>query len=154
MHDLLFENQLHLKGPNLRGYAERLQLDMAATRPNSTITSTAACSRARQSGRNSGVRGTPGFFVNRAIQDVSFGMHRLFEAVEAALHHANESRGGQFRFDSKALDGTGHTDAIHIAAARRRVQRRNDNVLAIDLEEAPQCRSRIAATEAIRAEHR
>ena len=40
-----------------------------------------------QSGRNSGVRGTPGFFVNRAIQDVSFGMHRLFEAVEAALHH-------------------------------------------------------------------
>jgi protein-disulfide isomerase len=39
-----------------------------------------------RSGRASGVRGTPAFFVNRTIQDVSFGMHRLFDAVEAALH--------------------------------------------------------------------
>jgi protein-disulfide isomerase len=88
MHDLLFENQLHLKGPNLRGYAERLQLDMA--RYSAELDDHIYLQRVRehaQSGRNSGVRGTPGFFVNRAIQDVSFGMHRLFEAVEAALHH-------------------------------------------------------------------
>jgi len=84
----LFENQLHLKGPNLRGYAERLQLDMA--RYSAELDDHIYLQRVRehaQSGRNSGVRGTPGFFVNRAIQDVSFGMHRLFEAVEAALHH-------------------------------------------------------------------
>ena len=87
MHDLLFEHQLHLKGPNLRGYAERLQLDMA--RYTAELDDHIYLQRIRehaQSGRNSGVRGTPGFFVNRAILDVSFGMHRLFEAVEAALH--------------------------------------------------------------------
>jgi hypothetical protein len=33
------------------------------------------------------MRGTPGMFVNGVIQDVSFGMDRLFEAVEAALRH-------------------------------------------------------------------
>jgi hypothetical protein len=31
------------------------------------------------------VRGTPGFFVNGRIQDVSFGLHALFDAAEAAL---------------------------------------------------------------------
>jgi protein-disulfide isomerase len=39
-----------------------------------------------QSGLKSGVRGTPGFFVNGVIQDVSFGIRALFDAVEAALH--------------------------------------------------------------------
>jgi protein-disulfide isomerase len=39
------------------------------------------------SGLKSGVRGTPGFFVNGRIHDVSFGMRSLFDAVEAALHH-------------------------------------------------------------------
>jgi protein-disulfide isomerase len=38
-------------------------------------------------GLQSGVRGTPGFFVNGAIQDVSFGIRALFDAVEAALRH-------------------------------------------------------------------
>ena len=87
MHDLLFEKQLHLKSPDLHGYAERLQLDMA--RYTAELDDHIYLQRIRehaQSGRNSGVRGTPGFFVNRAILDVSFGMHRLFEAVEAALH--------------------------------------------------------------------
>jgi len=32
------------------------------------------------------VRSTPGFFVDGKIQDVSFGLHLIFEAVEAALH--------------------------------------------------------------------
>jgi protein-disulfide isomerase len=39
------------------------------------------------SGLKSGVRGTPAFFVNGRIQDVSFGNRALFDAVEAALHH-------------------------------------------------------------------
>jgi protein-disulfide isomerase len=88
MHDLLFDNQLHLKGPNLHGYAERLGLDMA--RYTAELDDHIYLQRIREhakSGRDSGVRGTPGFFVNGAIQDVSFGMHRLFEAVEAGLHH-------------------------------------------------------------------
>ncbi len=86
MHDLLFENQMHLKSANLRAYAERLQLDM--TRYTAEFDDHIYLQRVRehmQSGHASGVRGTPTFFVNRTIQDVSFGMHRLFDAVEAAL---------------------------------------------------------------------
>ena len=39
-----------------------------------------------QSGMDSGVRATPTFFVNGRIQDVSFGLRALFDAVEAILH--------------------------------------------------------------------
>jgi protein-disulfide isomerase len=86
MHDLLFDNQLHLTGANLRSYAERLQLDMA--RYTAELDDHIYLQRIRehaQGGRDSGVRGTPTFFVNNIIQDVSFGIHLLFEAVEAAL---------------------------------------------------------------------
>jgi protein-disulfide isomerase len=38
-----------------------------------------------QSGRESGVRATPTFFLDGRIQDVSFGLTALFAAVEAAL---------------------------------------------------------------------
>jgi protein-disulfide isomerase len=37
--------------------------------------------------RRSGARATPTFFVNGRLQDVSFGMRSLFDAVEAALQH-------------------------------------------------------------------
>lgn len=36
------------------------------------------------SGRRSGVRATPTFFVNGAIQDVSFGLEVLSRAVDGA----------------------------------------------------------------------
>jgi protein-disulfide isomerase len=36
-------------------------------------------------GRASGVRGTPTFFVDGAVADVSFGLQHLFEAVERSL---------------------------------------------------------------------
>ena len=39
----------------------------------------------QDSGRRSHVRGTPGFFVQGRIQDVSFGFERLFDAVGSAL---------------------------------------------------------------------
>ena len=87
MLDLLFENQSHLKLNHLRGHAERLQLDLA--RFDAEMQDHVYLQRVREhqkSGRESGVRSTPGFFVNGKIQDVSFGMHLLFEAVEAALH--------------------------------------------------------------------
>jgi protein-disulfide isomerase len=87
MLDRLFENQSHLKPNQLRGYAEKLRLDLA--RFDAEMQDHVYLQRVRehqQSGRESGVRSTPGFFVNGKIQDVSFGMHLLFEAVEAALH--------------------------------------------------------------------
>jgi protein-disulfide isomerase len=86
MHDLLFENQRHLKASQLRGYAEQLQLDMA--RYSAEMDDEIYLQRVREhmrSGDESGVRGTPTFFINGAIQDVSFGLHLLVEGVEAVL---------------------------------------------------------------------
>ena len=86
MHDLLFENQAHLKLPALRRYAERLELDMA--RYDAEMADERYLQRVREhqeSGARSGMRGTPGFFVNQRIEDVSFGMQRLFAAVEAEV---------------------------------------------------------------------
>jgi protein-disulfide isomerase len=86
MHDLLFEHQLHLKLTQLRSYAEGLRIDMA--RYTAEMDDHVYLQRIRehqQSGRDSGVRGTPTFFVNGRLQDVSFGMQALHSAVEAAL---------------------------------------------------------------------
>ena len=86
MHDLLFDNQQHLKAPQLRGFAERLELDMV--RYDGDMGDTVYLQRVREdiaSGAQSGVRATPTFYLNGAIADVSGGMQRLFDTVEAAL---------------------------------------------------------------------
>jgi protein-disulfide isomerase len=88
MHDLLFANQDHLKANHLHSYAEQLQLDMA--RFTAEMDDQVYLQRIREhmgGARHSGVRGTPTLFVNGKVQDVSFGMRALFDAVEAALHH-------------------------------------------------------------------
>jgi hypothetical protein len=38
-----------------------------------------------ESGTRSGVRATPALFLNGVIEDVSFGIQRLFDRVEAEL---------------------------------------------------------------------
>jgi protein-disulfide isomerase len=86
MHDLLFENQLHLKRNQLHHYAEQLDLDMA--RYTAEMDDEIYRQRIREhidSGRRSGVRGTPGIFLNGVIHDVSAGMQSLFDAVTAIL---------------------------------------------------------------------
>ena len=86
MHDLLFANQTHLEMKHLSRYAERLGLDQA--RFTAEMDDEVYLQRIREhidSGRSSHVRATPGFFVNGVIVDVSFGLHALFDAVEAAL---------------------------------------------------------------------
>jgi protein-disulfide isomerase len=88
MHDLLFANQDHLRLNQLHSYAERLGLDMA--RYTAEMDDHVYLQRIREhmdGARRSGVRGTPAFFVNGKIQDVSFGIRALFDAVEAAAHH-------------------------------------------------------------------
>jgi protein-disulfide isomerase len=88
MLELLFDNQQHLKPPQLHGYAERLELDMA--RYTAEMDDHVYLQRIRehlQSGRDSGVRGTPSFFVNGKIQDGSFGVRALFAPIEAALRN-------------------------------------------------------------------
>jgi protein-disulfide isomerase len=86
MHDLLFANQHALKGHQLRGYAEQLELDMA--RFSAEMKDTVYLQRIRehqQSGQASGVRATPTFFLNGRLVDVSFGVKTLFDKVARAL---------------------------------------------------------------------
>jgi protein-disulfide isomerase len=86
MHDLLFDNQQHLKLKQLRGYAEKLELDMV--RYDAEMAGETRLQRIREDiegGRRSGVRATPGFFINGKIQDVSFGLQSLAHAVEVAV---------------------------------------------------------------------
>ena len=86
MHDLLFDNQRHLKAPQLRGYAERLELDM--TRFDAEIGDALYLQRVREDiegGKLSGVRATPTFFINGKLQDISYGLQALEQGVEAVL---------------------------------------------------------------------
>ncbi len=88
MHDLLFENQTHLKAQHLQNYAQGLGLDMA--RYTAEMDDEVYLQRVREhidSGHQSGVRGTPTFFVNGRLPDVSFGMRSRFDAVSAVLAH-------------------------------------------------------------------
>jgi protein-disulfide isomerase len=87
MHDLLFDNQEHLKLMQLHSYAQRLGLQMA--RYSAEMDDHVYLQRIREhldSAHRSGVRGTPALFVNGRIQDVSFGMRALFDTVESILH--------------------------------------------------------------------
>ena len=86
MHDLLFDKQPHLRLNNLHSYAEQLELDMA--RYEADMKDHLYLQRIRehqQGGSASGARNTPTFFVNRRLHDVSFGLTRLFDAVEREL---------------------------------------------------------------------
>ena len=86
MHDLLFANQRELDGDRIRQCAERLELDMA--RYEAEIVNERHLLRVREhiaSAQHNEVRGTPGFFINGVIHDVSFGMEYLLKGVERAL---------------------------------------------------------------------
>jgi len=86
MHDMLFENQPRLERSHLDAYARILQLDMP--RFAADLDSHAHVGKVRtdlESGVGSHLRGTPGFFVNGRIVDVSFGMSALFDALETEL---------------------------------------------------------------------
>ena len=86
MHQILFDNQPHLDRTHLLRYAEALGLDIP--RFKSEMDGESYRQRIREqmeAARRSHLRATPGFFVDRIIQDVSFGHQALFDATEAAL---------------------------------------------------------------------
>jgi protein-disulfide isomerase len=86
MHDLLFENQLHLKAKTLRQYAEKMELDLV--RFDHEMNDHLYLQRIQesiQSGKKSKVRSTPAFFINGVLHDVSFGLEQLQQAIETAL---------------------------------------------------------------------
>jgi protein-disulfide isomerase len=86
MHDLLFENQLHLKAGNVRRYAEDSDLDLE--RYDYEMNDHVYLQRVHEhidGGVRSRVRATPTFFVNGVFHDVSFGLEHLQQAIEAEL---------------------------------------------------------------------
>jgi predicted DsbA family dithiol-disulfide isomerase len=90
---MLFAHQTHLDTKHLLGYAEQLGLDVG--RFTAELDDQVYLQRIREhvaGGKRSGVRGTPGFFVNGRIQDVSFGLHALFDATEAVLSRLRKGK--------------------------------------------------------------
>ncbi|HTV94824.1 MAG TPA: thioredoxin domain-containing protein [Steroidobacteraceae bacterium] len=89
MHDLLFQNQPHLKERDLQRYAGELGLDLA--RYNAEMDDHIYLQRVREhadGARRSHVRTTPGFFLDGVVQDTSYGMQGLHDAVAAAVRRA------------------------------------------------------------------
>jgi protein-disulfide isomerase len=85
MHDLLYENQKRLRDPDLRGYAERLALDVA--RFDKERAEHVHAARVREdfmSGVRSGVNGTPTFYINGARHDDSYDVETMLAALERA----------------------------------------------------------------------
>jgi protein-disulfide isomerase len=86
MHDLLFQNQAHLKDKDLYRYAVEVGLDMA--RYTAEMDDHIYLQKVREhveGGRRSHIRATPAFFVDGSVQDISFGMKALHDAVASAV---------------------------------------------------------------------
>ena len=86
MHDKLFENYNRLDGDHLIGYAEELGLDMA--RFDRAITGRIYVGRVRedlQSGFESGVKGTPTYFINGVKHNSSGEFDVLLAAIESGI---------------------------------------------------------------------
>jgi protein-disulfide isomerase len=85
-YDMLFEHQEHLKEKQLRQYAELTGLDLE--RYDYEMKDHVYLQRVQEhasGGRHLGIRGTPAFYVNGQLADVSFGLQHLDEAVQRAL---------------------------------------------------------------------
>lgn len=86
MFDVLFQNQAHLKDKDLYRYAADLGLDMA--RYTAEMDDHIYLQKVREhieGGRRSHIRATPTFFIDGVVQDISFGMKALHDAVAAAV---------------------------------------------------------------------
>ena len=85
MHDLLYENQKRLRDEDLRGYAEKLALDVVAFERE--LAEHVHAARVREdfmSGVRSGVNGTPTFYINGARHDDSYDVETMLAALERA----------------------------------------------------------------------
>jgi protein-disulfide isomerase len=85
MHDLLYENQKQLREPDLRGYADKLGLDLELF--GRELKQHVHAPRVHEdfmSGVRSGVNGTPTFYINGARHDDSYEIDTLIAALERA----------------------------------------------------------------------
>ena len=86
MHHLLFTHWQHLEPDALTRYAEMAGLDMHRFRAAmSERTYRSRVQAHRRSGEEIGLHGSPSFFLNGKVVDVSFGLEHLEHAVRAAL---------------------------------------------------------------------
>jgi len=86
MHDVLYQNQAHLKDKDLYRYAVDLGMDMA--RYTAEMDDHIYLQKVREhveGARRSHIRATPTFFVDGIVQDISFGMKSLHDAVASAV---------------------------------------------------------------------
>ena len=85
MHDLLFDHQDRLRGPDLLNYAEQLGLDVERFRRDLRAHEHAGrVARDVESAELSGVSGTPTFFVNGQRHHGAYDIRSLEAAVAAA----------------------------------------------------------------------
>jgi protein-disulfide isomerase len=85
MHDLLYENQQHLGGEDLRAYAEQLGLEVEPF--DRELAEHVHADRVHEdfmSGVRSGVNGTPTFYINGLRYDDSYELDTLLAALERA----------------------------------------------------------------------
>lgn len=85
-YDLLFDHQQHLEDKHLLGYANQLGLDIP--RYQNEMNDHVYLQRVQEhmaGGQHLALRSTPAFYVNGTVTDVSFGLHRLHEAIDRAL---------------------------------------------------------------------
>jgi protein-disulfide isomerase len=93
MHDLLYENQKHLGHEDLRGYAERLGLDVDLF--DKELAEHVHAERVHEdflSGVRSGVNGTPTFYINGVRHDDDYDLETLLAALEKAAGSARRNR--------------------------------------------------------------
>src|SRR3984885_13725313 len=86
MHDVLFQNQAHLKDKDFHRYATGIGMDMA--RYTAEMDDHIYLQKVREhmeGGRRSHIRATPTFFLDGVVQDISFGMKALHDAVANAV---------------------------------------------------------------------
>src|SRR5271155_5555362 len=90
MHDLLFQNQMHLKDRDLYRYAGEVGADLA--RYTAEMDDHIYLQRVREhleGARRCHIRATPTFFLDGVVQDISFGMQALHDAVAAAVQRSS-----------------------------------------------------------------
>jgi protein-disulfide isomerase len=82
MHAVLFRHQANLKEKDLQRYAADIGLDLV--RYKAEMDDRIYLQRVREhmaGGRRSHIRATPTFFIDGVVQDISFGMQALHDAV-------------------------------------------------------------------------
>jgi protein-disulfide isomerase len=88
MYDLLFTHPRHLKNADLHGHARTLGLDLP--RFIAELDDQVYLQRVQEhiaSGRSSGVRNTPCFFVDGFLVDASFGVDHLASVIGSRSTH-------------------------------------------------------------------